>query len=171
MRREFEAHGEETLRADKMTFSDLADRYEKANLFDAKFQNGVKVAGRRSVASPLSALKSLREYFGKKKIRTIKASDLETYKRHRLETPVIRGKDEKGEPKKSDQKLATVNRELQLLRAMLNFAVRSEWLIRSPFTFTKSISSPWRERSSAIACLVSTKRRGYWQSARIPAHI
>ena len=39
------------------------------------------------------------------------------------------------------RKIASVNRELELLRAMLNYAVQNEWLIKNPFALTKGIIS------------------------------
>ena len=39
------------------------------------------------------------------------------------------------------RRIATVNRELQLLRAMLNYAIQNEWLVRNPFSLIKGIIS------------------------------
>lgn len=88
MRRELEQHGAETLESDKMTFSDLAERYERAKFIPARYSNGVKVAGKRSRAPSQSAIKPLKEHFGRRHLRAVKASDLEAYKQKRLDTPV-----------------------------------------------------------------------------------
>jgi integrase len=132
MRRELEMHGEETLHSDKLTFAQLAERYEEHKLFPARYSNGVKVSGRRSLLPVKSILKSLKEHFGKKLIRSIRPLDIEAFKQQRLSTPVRGG---------SPRKVSSVNRELELLRGMLNFAVQNEWLIRSPFALTKGVIS------------------------------
>lgn len=132
MRRELEGHGEETLSSDKLTFNELADRYSDNKLFPAQYSNGVKVAGRRSLIPVRSSLISLRDYFGSRIVRNIRALDLEAFKQHRLKTPTVGGK---------NRKVSSVNREMELLRGMLNFAVQNEWLIRSPFVLTKGLIS------------------------------
>ena len=183
MRQELEAHGEEILQADKMTFRELAERYEKVKLVPAIYQNGVKISGKRSLASVKSALNPLRLYFGRKTIRSVKANDIEAYKTQRLNTPVekeikikVEVKDENGktkfvwqkEKKTTPRKLATVNRELALLRVILNFAVQNEWLIRNPFVLAKGIISmsaeverdrvlPFAEESRLLAVCVDRR--------------
>jgi integrase len=154
---ELENHGEEILNADKMTFKELAAKYEQTKLIPAVFQNGIKVLGKRSILPQKSALKPLIEYFGRKAIRTLKPSNLEAYKTDRLNTPVeiavnvkteekdtVTGKTKtilKKETISRQRKMATINRELALLRAMLNFAIREGWILQSPFQRTKGIIS------------------------------
>jgi integrase len=132
MRSELAVHGPVTLNAEKLKFEELANTYRAARLVEARYVNGVKVSGRRSLGSLFTALKALVAYFGHKAIRSINANDLESYKQKRLSTPTQHG---------TQRKLATVNRELELLRAMLNFAIQNEWLVRNPFRLTKGIIS------------------------------
>ena len=132
MRSELETFSEETIQSDKLTFAVLAERYKTTKLVAARYSDGVKVSGRRSLGSANSQLNALLNYFGNKKIRSIKTRDLENYKQERLSTPTNRG---------TFLKVATVNRELELLRAMLNFAIQNEWLIRNPFTLAKGLIS------------------------------
>ena len=132
MRRELELHGEETLHSDKFTFRELAEKYEENKLFAAVFQNGVKISGRRSLGPVKYALNTLKGHFGTKSIGSIKAVDIEAFKKTRLNTPTIQGR---------QRKIASVNRELELLRAMLNYAVQNEWLIKNPFALTKGVIS------------------------------
>ncbi len=156
MRQELKTHGSEILQSDKMTFSDVAERYERVKFIEPQYSNGVKVAGKRSLGPSRSSIKPLKEYFGKRHIRTIKVSDLETYKNKRLNTPVeiehnVKVEIENPPPgsrkkyfvvKKTvarPRKVASVNRELELLRAIFNFAVEEEWLIKSPFSRRKGI--------------------------------
>jgi integrase len=157
MRREFEKHGSETLQSDKMTFDELAEKYESTKLIKAVYVDGVKVSGRRSIKPAQVAVNSLLAYFGRKNIRAIKTSDLETYKSHRLKTPIeieVNQKtqiiDEKTGKKKikiekvkrkSQRKASSVNRELETLRAMFNFAIENDWLIKNPFLKKKGIIS------------------------------
>ncbi len=77
MRRELEIHGPETLHTDKLVFKELAEEYDENRLFPAVYQNGVKVAGRRSLVPAKSALNTLKAYFGTKLICSIKAVDIE----------------------------------------------------------------------------------------------
>jgi integrase len=157
MRQELETHGEEIFTSDKMTFDELAGKYEEVELVEATYQNGVKIKGRRSVAGIKSAVKPLRAFFGKKAVRSIKSGDITAYKNQRLNTPVeteVNEKhkivDEKTGKKKTiikkvtrtrERKVATVNRELAWLRAILNFAVSNDWLVKNPFTKMKGVIS------------------------------
>lgn len=158
MRRELEQHGAETLESDKMTFSDLAERYERAKFIPARYSNGVKVAGKRSLAPSQSAIKPLKEHFGRRHLRAVKASDLEAYKQKRLDAPVEIERNVKikienppvGNRKKfryekavetHPRKVASVNRELELLRAMFNYAIENDWLIKNPFAKKKGVIS------------------------------
>ena len=89
MQRELENHGSETLQSDKMTFDDLAEKYAATKLIEGIYVDGVKVAGRRSTKPAMAAVNALLAYFRSKKLRSIKTSDLEAYKSHRLNTPVV----------------------------------------------------------------------------------
>lgn len=132
MRRELEDHGEGTLRSDKLTFNELSSVYLEDRVVPAKYSNGVKVSGRRSLEPVRLNIRILNEYFGKKPIRTIKGADIEKFKKTRLATPTIYG---------TQRKIASVNRELEQLRTMLSYAVQNEWLLRNPFSLTKGIIS------------------------------
>jgi integrase len=132
LRRELELHGSEILDAEKLKFCEVAEKYKQTKLVEAQYVDGVKVSGRRSLQPLHTPLKALVDYFGQRRIRSIKAVDLEAYKRQRLNTPTQHG---------TQRKVATVNRDLELLRAILNFAVQNEWLIRSPFVLTKGLIS------------------------------
>ncbi|HEX8264581.1 MAG TPA: site-specific integrase [Pyrinomonadaceae bacterium] len=156
MRAEYENHGEETLQSDKLTFGTLAKKYEETELIPAVYSDGRKVAGRRSLNPQKSLIKPLIEHFGRKNIRTIKTSDVKAYKAKRLNTPVeievtvkdfIEGKNGKQklccrkETKQRPRKIASVNRELQLLRAIFNFAKSDKLIVESPFDRSKDIIS------------------------------
>lgn len=131
--------------------------YETTKLIQAVYVDGVKVAGKRSIKPVQTAVNSLSAYFGRKSIRAIKTSDLEAYKSHRLNTSVeieVNQKtqtiDENTGKKKtkiekvkrtSQRKVSSVNRELETLRAMFNFAIENDWLIKNSFLKKKGIIS------------------------------
>ena len=157
MRAEMLRHGSDALQSDRFTFADLADKYTAVRLAPAVHFNGVRVSGRRDSSSLKSVVKNLREHFGKKPIRLIKASDIEDFKNTRLATPVIKRVNEfrqiynpqtkrtKTVKVKVEQhhprSITTVNREMQQLKAMLNFAIQNDWLILNPFAKCKGIIS------------------------------
>lgn len=124
MRQELTLHGEETLTSDKMTFAELVEKYREVKVVPATYQNGVKISGKRSLVYFGYILPTLTDYFGHKVIRSIKASDLENFKRKRLDSTTIYG---------TTRKIASVNRELAIMRTVLNFAVQNEWLLKNPF--------------------------------------
>lgn len=128
MRRELELHGEKTLQSDKMTFREFAEIYQTIKLTPAVFENGIKISGRKSKVN--WALDALIEFFGAKRLRSIKPNDLDSFKSARLKNVTKRG---------TKRNIATVNRELSLLRSMLNFAVQNDWIIQNPFAKTKGI--------------------------------
>jgi integrase len=65
------------------------------------------------------------EYFGRKIIKSITGSDVQKYKLHRLDTPTRFGGGQRA--------VASVNRELALLRSIFNHAKSENWVSRSPF--------------------------------------
>lgn len=155
MRKELSDGGQTSLNSDKMTFKELAQKFEKSELVPATYEDGRKTSGRRSIKPLLSALKPLLEHFGRKSIRAIKISDIRAYKSERLNTPVVIEVNHKvlnddGTRKKfriekvkqeRPRKIATVNRELALLRQIFNFAKSDDLVTKSPFeNQTKVIS-------------------------------
>jgi integrase len=157
MRYEVRNYGSDTLQADRITFDELADQYEEIRITPAVFINGIKVAGKKSCSTVKSSIKMLRKHFGRKPIRLIKASDIEAFRKARIGAPVVKHVNEiviaynpktkrhrkvkKKVPVYSQRSIATVNRELQTLKAMLNFAIQNDWLIQNPFAKYKGIIS------------------------------
>ncbi len=121
---ELETVGERALDGDKVKFSHLAKVYKEKKLIPAKFVGDRKVAGLKSYKTPRMLLATLINHFGHRRIKSITHSDVEHYKLMRLETKTRR---------EQQRQIASVNRELEVLRAMLRFAIREGWLIRSPF--------------------------------------
>ena len=154
MRTELSHGGQLALESDQLSIRQLAEKYERLKLVPATYQNGIKVSGRRSVGPALSALRNLVTRLGDRKVKSLRPSDIETYKVQRLAEPVEiqvsvpakRGRKEKSTAANRvllrPRKIASVNRELELLRALLNFA-KGEGIVHStPFERgTKLISS------------------------------
>ena len=124
LKREYEAHGAGVIEADRMKFANLASQYEAAKLIPPKYQGDAKVAGLRSYQSQQRRLKTLVEHFGHRLIKTITHGDLERFKLKRLELRTWRG---------DERSHADVNRDLALLRIVLNYAKKQGWLARTPF--------------------------------------
>ena len=122
--RDLETEGEKVIDAEKVTFRQLANTYSDRKLIAAEYQGDTKVRGLRSHKIQLGYLKTLIEHFGGLRVRAITHSDLEDYRAKRLQTPSRRG---------TPLSLASVNRELTLMRSLLNFAKRKGWISRSPF--------------------------------------
>lgn len=111
-------------------FGELCDAYRKAELIPAVFRNGVKVAGRKSMHSPLAVLPVLKAHFGTRRFDRITYAEIKEFKNARLSAKT-----------KYDQPraISTVHTELQILRSVFFFAIRSGWLDRQPFHAGKSL--------------------------------
>lgn len=166
-------HGGHSIQAEKMRFSDLAERFEKTKLVPAIYDgDGKVVLGLRSLAPVKSALKPLIQHFGRRITRDIRSSDLERYKTERLNTPVIReinvkvpienGGRKKVEVRKETvskkRAIATVNRELQLLRHIFRFAKSDKLILSSPFDDHSIISAAAETERNRVLSLEEEAR-------------
>ncbi|MFN7946545.1 MAG: site-specific integrase [Blastocatellia bacterium] len=124
LRRDYKDHGEKMIEGDRVLFRELAEIYEQRKLQPAQYKGERKISGRRSYLTPLGYLRTLTAHFGAKRIKNITHADVEKFRNDRLHAPTSKGK---------ERSIASVNRELEVLRAMFRFAVRQGWLIRSPF--------------------------------------
>jgi len=123
--RTIEERGEKAIDGDRLTFRSLAEKYKEAKLIPAEYVNKRKVAGVRSLSPSLVMLKVLVQYFGDRGVKSITHSDIEAFKLARLKLQTVRG---------GERSIASVNRELELLRAVLNFARRQDWIPKNPST-------------------------------------
>jgi len=134
--RELDEKGEKGIQAESLTFRQLAEDYKSRKLIPAEYhgqgKNITKIAGLRSWKAPLGWLNTLIDHFGNKKIRSITHADIEDYKFKRLNKITVR---------ETQRAIASVNRELELLRAILRFAVRQRWLSHSPFELGEPLIS------------------------------
>jgi integrase len=133
---ELERVGENVLSGERLTFGQLSKAYQERKLVPAVYVGGRRVAGVKSLAPALSGINALNAHFSRKLIKSINSSDIEDFKILRLSTPtkndVTRAK-ENNEPVVCTRTIAAVNRELELLRSIFNFAKRHGWIYRSPF--------------------------------------
>lgn len=140
----FNQRGGKAIEGDKMIFRELADDYKERKLIPAKYHQNRKIAGLRSHRTALNFLNNLLSYFGNKRIKDISPADIEKFKQKRLDQPVkIEKKNKEGklEIVERPRAIASVNRELALLRTMLNDAVSNGWLNHSPFLYAKGLVS------------------------------
>ncbi len=121
---DFDNGGIARIDAEKVTFNELCDFYEKRYVTEAKYVNNRKVSGLRSVASVRGYLKVFRQHFGREKLKAITYEHLRTYRSERLSTSTHQSK---------QRSLSTVNREMSYLRRILNIAERNDWITKNPF--------------------------------------
>jgi integrase len=131
--RQIDEEGEKGLDAEKLTFNDLADHYEKHFCQPAQYVNNRKVSGLRDVNRAKSILPHFRRFFGSKKVRSITYGDLLSY--NRLRTT---GETHLGKPRS----ISTMNRELGILRRIFNIALAQGWLQRNPFNCGDALIQP-----------------------------
>ncbi len=148
---EVEGQGQRAIDAANMTFADLADFYQETYLIDPEYVDGRKVAGYRGKYVLGINLKILRSYFKNQKIKEITHGDIKKFKAVRLKTPVIFGKNTRGTEAPGNvtsrqRSIATVHKELSLLRRILNVAVANAWLVKNPFERGDSLINPGDEK-------------------------
>lgn len=121
-----------------LTFKQLTDYYEKEYAKPAEYdKHGIKKAGLRSYKDVRRKLELLRAHF-RGRVREVSYGDLAAFKRLRLKTSVeikrrIKGKRGVYQSEYRPRAIASVNRELSLLRRLFTVAVQHKWLKRNPF--------------------------------------
>jgi integrase len=110
----------------RITFAKVAERYEEVRLIPAQYVGDRKIAGLRSVRSPKISIKRLIKHFGAARICSITHSQIDEYRLKRLSEKL---------------KIASVNRELALLRSIFNFAKQECIIARTPFEMGRSLIS------------------------------
>ena len=152
--RDLEERGGKTIRASVMTFADLAAHFEKHYLKEAEYIDNRKIDGVRSLRPAQSALKPLKQYFGKRRLQVISYGDIRAYRAARLKEPtpadLARYQSDLKQTCKAELKttrtIATVNRELSKLRRMFGIALREGWIKQNPFSAGESLISLADER-------------------------
>lgn len=138
MIRDLDDHGADVFDRERITFAELAEHYKKTYLIPPQYVDGRKIAGRRNWKGFCQILEVLTKHFGKNRLGSIAYFDIEHFRNLRLNTKTKRG---------SQRSITTVNREMALLRRVLNVAVRNSWLLRNPFNFGESLIHPGDEKA------------------------
>jgi integrase len=112
------AQVEKKLKSEKVTFGEIASQYRDLKLIPAQYVGDRKVSGLRSLQSPLLWIQLLIDHFGKCRLHSITHSQIDQYRLKRLSEGLS---------------IASTNRELELLRSVLNFAKREGLIDRTPF--------------------------------------
>lgn len=110
--------------AGQRTFAELVTLAKQNDLKPAEYIGDTKVGGMRSYKSVLVQLTPLEEFFGRMPVAEITYQDVEDYKRMRLKAPTKRER---------PRSIASVNRELALLRRLFFIALREPWISVHPF--------------------------------------
>jgi integrase len=116
--------GERVIEGERLKFGKLASLYKERKIIEPQYQGDRKVAGLRSHKSVELLLETVKAHFADMRVSAITHSDIEDFKLKRLRTK--KSNDE-------ERTIASVNRELELLRSMLRFAKRQKWIMSSPF--------------------------------------
>jgi integrase len=109
---------------EKMTFNQLAEEYKDKKVKPAEYRGDKKISGMRSYDKVKLRIVPLKEHFGKMRVRSITQSDVEEYRDDRLRTKTKHD---------TDRSIASVHRELEILRAILRFAKAKGYIESTPF--------------------------------------
>jgi len=146
-RDESKAHGRDLLQAllreidatdgqgplsERKTFAELCDYFKEHYVKAAEYVDGRKIAGVRSLSTAKGQLNVLRDYFGSCRLRSITHGDVRQFRATRLSQETHT---------KRQRTIASVNRELSMLRRMFNVAKREGWILRNPFAAGDSLIS------------------------------
>jgi integrase len=119
------AHSE----ASPITFKTVADQYSAHKVKPAQYRNDRKIAGLRSERTARLRIAVLVEHFGEMPIDRISPATIERFKLDRLNTRTRN---------KTERQIASVNRELEQLRAILRYARNEGLIAASPFERSSS---------------------------------
>lgn len=137
MLREIEERGEASLDTSRLSFAQLAKHYKDHYATPARYIESRKIAGLRSHVEVNRIVEILVNHFGTKRLRSITHGDVLQFRTQRLDTKV-RFKTAPERPRS----IATVNRELTVLKRMLSIAHREGWILKHPFSGSDTIISP-----------------------------
>lgn len=125
-----DSHGGEAVLNDRSTLADIIEHYRAEKAGPAVMRDDKKIAGLKSSYNASLMLNVLAEHLGKKRLRDLKPGDLHAFKKKRLATPT---------QYKRERTVASVNRELETLRAVCRWCVAQGWLSRSPFEYGEPV--------------------------------
>ena len=126
--------------SERKTFADLCDYYETHYAKEAEYVGDEKESGLRSLYTVEKQIEMLKAYFGSRQIRTITYGSIKQFRSVRSKTPTRSG---------GQRSWATINRELALLRRMLNVALGEGWIVgKNPF-----------KQGDPLICVAKEKKR------------
>jgi integrase len=147
LRTKYEKGGAKSINADKSTFAFLAEKFKKEKLVSAVYVGERKIAGRRELSGPDAWRKQLLFYFGSAKLSEITKGKIEQFRLWLSKLPTRSQilEKENGElevipnPKGAQRSIEAINRPVEMLRVMLNYAVDERMILpeQNPF-FHKS---------------------------------
>lgn len=124
------------LEGEVLTFSSFADWYMEHHSIPPQYsEDGTKIAGIRTYQTEKRRIEKMKTYFGEILLKNINEDVLHRYKLKREKELVSP---------------ATINRDLEILRAMFGKAVRRRWLKENPFDFGEKLIEKSRERKREI---------------------
>lgn len=132
-----ETDGSDAIALSRRTFDELADFYSAHYCKPAEYLDGKKIAGLRDVDRSKSCIVRFRVFFRPRRLRDITYRDLRNYYTARLKDQTHYNR---------PPTIATLNRELGILRRIFNIALRDGWITKSPFNAGESLISPASER-------------------------
>jgi integrase len=106
------------------TMPDLLAHFAANHCQPAEYRDGRKISGRRSLRGLKAQLAAIEAHFGAQRLDRITHADCDQFRLARLRTPTARG---------NPRTIATVNREIALLRRALNVACQQGWISQNPF--------------------------------------
>jgi integrase len=120
-------------------YSQIAKEYRAEKIVQPIFRNGRKVAGMKGFRVASGALKYSERYFGDKDINSITKVDIERFKLHEIQTPVII-KNRAGKIScERERSIGTVHGALRMLRSCLSYAFSRELLVKHPSLLFKGV--------------------------------
>jgi len=159
---EISQHGDRAVEVDKLTFNDLAKHVRDTYFVAPIVRHGKRVSGANTWQDQRTRLEVARAYFGKRKLRSITWGDVEKFKRERLAEPTWRG---------DERAVATVNRELSVLRRAFNIAKAEGWITRNPFEMGRSLIEAAHENKRDRILTVAEERRLLAECKSRQAHL
>jgi integrase len=156
LRQKLEKSGGRSINADKATFAFLAERFKKERLVPAVYVGERKIAGRRDLTSPEGWLKQLLFFFGTAKLNGITRGRIEQFKLWLTKLPtrsqIVEKEDGELEvipnPKGKQRKIESINRPVELLRVILNYAVEERMISADQNPFSQRSTRALIERTA-----------------------
>ena len=122
---DYQKRGSDYIDGTNLSFEDFADWYKAKYVIEPTYEQGQQIAGLRTYRNVRLQIERLKLEFPKKKISKIDEDVLHAFKNKRKNLDKV--------------KTATINRDLELLRAMFGKAVKQGWLEESPFARAENL--------------------------------